>query len=81
MSRNLAIVMMMVAALFAAGCALPQESIDALKQGRDAMLQSFPDWSAMDQSTRETTRKAMSDGCGQARDALRQASEALGCPV
>ena len=60
---------------------MPRESIDAMKQGRDAMLQSMPDWSSMDDETRATVRDTMSDACAQGRDALRQASASLGCPV
>jgi hypothetical protein len=60
---------------------MPREAIDAMKQGRDAMLQSMPDWSSMDDATRTSTQQTMSEACTQARDALRQASVSLGCPV
>jgi hypothetical protein len=60
---------------------MPRDAIDAMKQGRDAMLQSMPDWSSMDEATRTSTQQTMNDACAQARDALRQASASLGCPV
>jgi hypothetical protein len=52
---------------------MPQQSRDALKQGYDAMSQSWANVGAMP----EEAKKAMADGCKQGADALKQAAAAM----
>jgi hypothetical protein len=52
---------------------MPQQSRDALKQGYDAMSQSWANVGAMPPEA----KKAMADGCKQATDALKQAASAM----
>jgi hypothetical protein len=56
---------------------VPQATKDAIKQGVDAMMQSFANMS----DAPEEAKRAAADACTQARDAIDQAGSALGCSM